>query len=143
MNTPVDQPREGRLIEDARERLGLSQNEAARQAGMSGTRWRQIVNREAPQMTTRRGVRTLARMAQAVGVTASRFRDVGREDVAGQLSDEDGGDLTPEEIALIERIRSDPRKRARLLDALLAASGHLAESTDAGEYEPPGHRKLS
>lgn len=89
-------PPEGRLIEDARERLSLSQNEAARRAGMSGSRWRQIVYRDASSMTSRRGVAALARMAQVVQVHPDRFAQLGRDDIAAQLRQAEG---IPEEDA--------------------------------------------
>lgn len=63
----------------------------------------------------------------------------GNQPAEGEQDDADA--LSPEEIATIERIRSNPKKRARLVEAILAASGRLAESTDTGEYESPGHRK--
>lgn len=84
-----DQPAEGLLLEQARDRMGISQNEAARRAGFTGTRWRQIVYEVATTMTSSRGVRTLARMAEAVGVTAEQLGDAGRADVAAQLREQE------------------------------------------------------
>jgi transcriptional regulator with XRE-family HTH domain len=81
----ADQPPEGLLLEQARDRLGISQNEASRQAGISGTRWRQIVYEKAAEMTSPRGVKTLARMARVIGVQHEHLDDVGRGDVASEL----------------------------------------------------------
>lgn len=122
---PADQPTEGRLIEDARERSGLSQNEAARQAGMSGTRWRQIVNREAPTMTSRRGVRTLARMARVVGVDAGQLAGIGRKDVASELFDEGS-----EEGPSLEELAAEVAEVRRRNDALERRIAELEERTD-------------
>lgn len=87
----AQQPPEGVLLEQAREHTGISQNEAARQAGISGTRWRQIVHGFASTMTSPRGVKTLARMARVVGVTPDQMEAVGRGDVANQIRFEQGG----------------------------------------------------
>lgn len=87
MSNPAgsEPPREGLLLEQARKRMDISQNEAGSRAGISGTRWRQIINEQASEMTSTRGVKTLARMATVVGVTADQFAAVGREDVAAVL----------------------------------------------------------
>lgn len=62
----------GELLEDARKRLDLSKREAARRAGFSETRWRQIVtgwqdpaNRTTPANPP---ARTVAAAARAVGI---------------------------------------------------------------------------
>ena len=78
-------PPEGLLLEQARGRMDISQNEAGRRAGISGTRWRQVVNEKAAEMTSSRGVKTLARMAIVVEVTPDQFAEVGRDDVAEAL----------------------------------------------------------
>lgn len=90
METPGDPPPEGRIIEDARERRRLSQNKAADRAGLSGTRWRQIVTGVASggkgiQIPVHGRAETLARMAQVVGVTPEQLADAGREDAAEEL----------------------------------------------------------
>ncbi|MGH3377926.1 MAG: helix-turn-helix domain-containing protein [Actinoallomurus sp.] len=91
MDTPGDPPPEGRLIEEAREAMrGMSQNKAAKLAGMSGTRWRQIVTGVASGgkgivIPVHGNPETVARMAQVVGVTPERLADVGREDAAREL----------------------------------------------------------
>ncbi|MEE2041825.1 helix-turn-helix transcriptional regulator [Nocardiopsis tropica] len=83
----------GELIETARERLRLSQNAAAREIGISGTRWRQIVkgsgSSEGSRVSVRGGAETVARMARLVGVTAEAMEDAGRPDVARKIADAD------------------------------------------------------
>lgn len=87
-----EQPPEGRLIEQALERITprMTQKKAAAAAGMSDARWRQLVTGYvsvgngyfAPQ-TARPD--TLARMAKAVGVTPAQLAEVGRDDAAQEL----------------------------------------------------------
>lgn len=91
MTTPA-QPQEAALIERARKtrRPPLSIRQAAPLAGISEGRWRQI---EAGYQTVSAGVRTpvvavadtLARMAEAVGLSPDDLRAVGREDAADKL----------------------------------------------------------
>jgi len=90
METRQDQPAEGRLIEEARKRLRLSQNAAAKLAGMSGTRWRQIVYGQASggpgiKNPVRGNAVTLAAMAEAVELRPDDLRQAGRDDAAHEL----------------------------------------------------------
>jgi transcriptional regulator with XRE-family HTH domain len=86
---PVQRP-EGALIGRAQKRSGLSQRAAARLAGISENHWRNIVK---GYSTVSAGVTapikgnadTVARMAQAVGVTPEELEEVGREDAAAVL----------------------------------------------------------
>jgi hypothetical protein len=89
MDQRPEQPPEGKLIEDAAGNLDLSIREAARRAGLSYGRWRQIVKgyqnvspgvyaqvRNAP-------AKTVARMAAVVGVAPEQMETEGqRPDVA-------------------------------------------------------------
>ncbi|MGA5599544.1 helix-turn-helix domain-containing protein [Streptomyces griseoincarnatus] len=85
-------PPEARLIKEALRRARLSAREAARRAGISETRWRQIAN---GYQDVGKGVRvpttgpadTLARMAQVAGVTADQLRQAGRPDAADELAE--------------------------------------------------------
>lgn len=131
METSEAWPDWGRLIDDARGRVDLSQNEAAKRAEMSGTRWRQIVSGVAGAMASERGVKTVARMAWVVGLTHEAFEGV-RDDVAELMldveraqamerSDEVNADteaalarikrqlglLTPRQLELIERMAAE------------------------------------
>jgi transcriptional regulator with XRE-family HTH domain len=98
-----DPPPEGLLLEQARERMDISQNEAGRRAEISGTRWRQVVNEKAADMTSSRGVKTLARMAAVVDVTPDQFAEVGREDVAEALRERKDEPSVAELAARLER----------------------------------------
>ena len=82
------QPPEGRLIADAANRLDLSIREAARRAGISYGRWRQIVTgyqnvSPGSVAPVHAPAGTLAKMAAAVGVTPEQMDTEGlRPDAA-------------------------------------------------------------
>ncbi len=72
MDQRPEQPPEGRLIADAADRLDLSIREAARRAGLSYGRWRQIVTGYQNVSTGSYAKvlapsRTLAKMAESQG----------------------------------------------------------------------------
>ncbi|CAL9433628.1 hypothetical protein SUDANB21_02101 [Streptomyces sp. enrichment culture] len=102
-------PPEARLIREALRRARLSAREAARRAGISETRWRQIAN---GYQDVGRGVRvpttgpaeTLARMAQVAGVTADQLREAGRADAAEELVE-----LERQAVAQPTGFASDPQ----------------------------------
>lgn len=84
------QPEEGKLLQDALKRGKISQRQAARLAGISETRWRQIVTGyqqvSADVFSPVRGpATTVARMASAVGVTPNALKKAGRPDAAAEL----------------------------------------------------------
>jgi hypothetical protein len=98
----------------------MSMRQAAREAGMSETRWRQL------EAGTRdfRGVKyaeppgpaqTIARMAFVVGATPAQLAERGRPDAAAELeamaeSVEHAGAFTQHQAAaLAERVRRDKR----------------------------------
>ena len=85
MDPRDDWPALGRLIEEARDRLKISQNEVASRVEMTGTRWRQIVKGDADLMHSIRGLRTLAKMAEVVGLSPQQVGEVGRADVAAEM----------------------------------------------------------
>nr|WP_107120770.1 helix-turn-helix transcriptional regulator [Streptomyces corchorusii] len=91
-------PPEAALIKEALRRSRLSGREAARRAGMSETRWRQIVNGYQDIKGVRVAVQapdeTLARVAQAVGITSDQLRQVDRN-TAADLLDELAAPPTP------------------------------------------------
>lgn len=135
MDRRPDRPAHGRLIENAREQIRpkLSQNAAGKAAGMSGNRWRQIVNGVMPsegiQVTVRGAAETIARMAAAVGVTPEQLAGEGeRPDAAEELRriqqpaqvpeiTEDVDELLDLDPKLREQFaRLSPRQRARILD---------------------------
>lgn len=82
-------PPEGSLIKRAQLDARLSQREAARRAGLSEARWRQLVSGFQLVSRTKVPVRspdeTLARMARAVGVTAEQLEAAGRDGAAAVL----------------------------------------------------------
>lgn len=134
MEAPNETP-EGRLLESARDQAGLSQNEAARQAGMSGTHWRTIVKGGASTMRSRRGVATLARMAEVVGVGADDFDEIGRHDIAAQLGDGDAEELLDDMERTLTRVEkmieahADDRERPSGLAAINLVRTILEKST--------------
>lgn len=49
--------------------------------------------------------------------------------------------LTPEELRLIERLRTDPAARQRFFDAILAGHGHPSGTTESDPDEHQGQRR--
>jgi hypothetical protein len=91
METRPEQPPEGRLIADAADHLDLSIREAAKRAGISYGRWRQIVmgyQNVSPGSfaPVHAPAKTLAKMARVVGVTPAQLTEAGREDAAEALA---------------------------------------------------------
>lgn len=89
MTSPKPPP-EARLIQRKREEPPrLSMSEAARRAGISPTRWRQLENGYrlmlGKPVRESAPARTLAAMAAAVGVTPGELKEAGRPDAAGEL----------------------------------------------------------
>jgi transcriptional regulator with XRE-family HTH domain len=81
---------EGKLIEHAMKVKHLSARKAADLAGMSDSRWRQIVNGYASagggRVNPVRGPdETIARMARVTGVTPEQLREADRTDAADLL----------------------------------------------------------
>lgn len=129
---PEQQP-EGRLIALAQKRARLSQREAARRAGMSEARWRNIVS---GYQTVSAGVHapvrgpadTIARMAQAVGVTPENLGAVDREDAAEILREllaeaAQKSEPNPEEMTRDELIAKAEELMAKAHDYLRRARG--------------------
>jgi transcriptional regulator with XRE-family HTH domain len=91
--------------------------EAARRAGISDTRWSQLENgyrmvRGQPEPEPPPPAATLARMAQAVGVTAAELEQAGRADAAAemralprQLRDDEPRALSQDQLdQIVERV---------------------------------------
>jgi len=90
MDTRPEQPPEGRLIADAADRLTLSIREAARRAGLSYGRWRQITagyQNVSPGVyaPVRAPAKTLAKMAAVVGITAGQMETEGQRPDAAEI----------------------------------------------------------
>lgn len=81
----IDRPPEMALIRGRRTALGLSYASAGTLAGISDTWWRLIEDGQR-QLKGPKGLRTLARMADAVGVTPAEMEERGRPDVAAELA---------------------------------------------------------
>lgn len=133
-------PQWGALITAALRAGGLSARQAARRAGISEGRWRQIsggyqVIRPGVYVPVRGPADTLARMAAVAGVSADELRAAGREDAAQVLDDEAGvarRDRAADDEVL-ERIRSLDGDRARKLLVQIVRQLRVAAN------EPPRH----
>jgi len=114
----------GALIAAALARQGISAREAARRAGMSEGRWRQItggyqVVSPGVYAHVRGPAGTLAKMAAVAGVTPAELRAAGRDDAAQVLQNQrERGPVTSEEM--LERVRAMDTDQARELLATIA-----------------------
>lgn len=159
--TPGQTP-EGRLIEKAATYSGLSARALAANAGMSDTRWRQVIRGWQPgangvQVEARASSVTLARMALAVGVKAEQLAEVGRDDAAQQLERiqaelQSGSSLAPlpatgspdaaaDEIELIYASNMSARRRLELIRKVLRLRAE-AEAEEAAERTEAAARVL-
>ncbi len=90
MDQRPEPPPEGKLIADAADRLDLSIREAARRAGISYGRWRQIVTgyqnvSPGSYALVRAPAKTLAKRARVVGVTAEQMETEGQRPDAAEI----------------------------------------------------------
>src|ERR1700729_2100104 len=117
-------PRWGALISAAPARQGLSAREAARRAGLSEGRWRQItggyqVVSPGIYAEGRGPAATVARMAAVAGVTPAQLRAAGRDDAAKVLATQrDRKQETGAEM--LERVRAMDTEQGREVPAPLA-----------------------
>lgn len=150
MNTNDERTPWGAVIDEARKQMRpkLSATKAAEQSGISEGRWRQIVlgyqSSGGVRIPVQGPADTVARMAETVGVTPEQMIEVGRADVAEEMSRlqsvgvlEDGtlwvSDNSEEEAELLAWLRGSagdrsarPPTRSLLLwdvDQLLEAAG--------------------
>jgi len=133
MSERPDPPPWGALITTALSRGRVSARAAARQAGISEGRWRQIssgyqVVSPGVYAPVRGPAATLARMAAVAGVTSADLRAAGREDAA-LLLDARAADKSPDH-QLLERIQSMSSEQARDLLAQIAVQLGIAEAAD-------------
>ena len=148
ISMPVRTP-EGRLIGDAQKQRDLSSRQAAQWAGISPSRWTQIVNgyqivsgKRVP--VTDAPADTIARMAEVVGVTADELRGAGRDDAAGVLT-KLRLEFTPKKsarIAEIARGQLDPALR-RFTNYDLLMELHLRQVAMAGRLHALGDETLA
>lgn len=142
-----DWPAWGRLIDEARGRLRptVSQNEAARRAGITGTHWRQIVKGEAGDLKSTRGVRRVARMAEVVGVTPEELETAGRPDVAEDLRIATAEEARPRRSAaeLAELVRNDPELAAAMWELIEAGARLRARQERSDDPDSSGETRAS
>jgi hypothetical protein len=128
MTERPEPPPWGTLIMAALARQGLSAREAARRAGLSEGRWRQITSgyqvvSPGVYAEVRGPAATVARMAAVAGLTAAQLRAAGRPDAADALASQRGqpADTGAE---LLERVRAmDPDQARELLAAIAQQLG--------------------
>lgn len=123
MSQRPEPPPWGALITTALRRERLSAREAARRAGISEGRWRQItggyqVVSSGVYAPVRGPAETLARMAAVVGVTPAQLRAAGRADAARALAASAGRGTAGDE--LLDRVRAMDTDEARELLATIA-----------------------
>jgi transcriptional regulator with XRE-family HTH domain len=126
----------GALITAALASEGISAREAARRAGLSEGRWRQItagyqVVSPGVYAQVRGPAGTLARMAAVVGVTPAQLRSAGRDDAARVLAGR--MDRKPASDEMLERIKAMDTDQARELLATIAV--RLGISLPAAEND--------
>ena len=134
MSERPEQPPEGRLIAVAQKRSRLSIRKAAELAGMSDARWRQIVNgyqivSGGLRIPVRGPAETLARMAQAVGVTAEQLEEAGREDAAEELRALSPPE-EPERQLTVEEMVAQFNDLKRQVDEIAGIVSQLTERDD-------------
>lgn len=136
MTERPEPPPWGALITTALARQGLSAREAARRAGLSEGRWRQItggyqVVSPGVYAQVRGPAGTLARMADAAGVSAAELRAADRTDAADVLDSQ--RERTAETGAeLLERVRAMDTDQARELLAAIAVQLGISLPPPAG-----------
>lgn len=126
----------GALIMTALAREGLSVREAARRAGLSEGRWRQIT---AGYQIVSPGVyaevhgpaATIARMAWVVGVTPEQLSEVGRDDAAELLAAHGRSEVDE----IVERVREMDPGQARELLVRIASQLGIAMPPEPGSDE--------
>ena len=120
----------GTLIAAALRRAGLSAREAARRAGISEGRWRQItggyqVVSPGVYAPVRGPAGTVARMAAVAGVSPAQLRAAGRDDAAELLARQP--EEQPAGDQLLERVRAmDPEQARELLAAIAQQLGGIS-----------------
>jgi hypothetical protein len=138
MSEPADPSRPeptpwGAAITAACQQAGQSARAAARQAGISEGRWRQItggyqVVSPGVYAPVRGPAHTVARMAAVAGLTPAQLRATGRDDAARLLAAQGG---TLDEL-LLRRIRAMDGDQARELLALITAALFDSAAGQAG-----------
>jgi hypothetical protein len=134
-----DPPPWGALLTAAIRRAGLSAREAARRAGISEGRWRQItggyqVVSPGVYAQVRGPAATLAKMAAVAGLSPAELRAAGREDAAAVLARHQQERAPADEM--LARVRALDGEQAReLLAAIALQLGISAPDSGADEGE--------
>ena len=131
----------GALLTRALGRAKLSAREAAKRAGISEGRWRQIASgyqvvSAGVYAPVRGPAATLARMSSVVGVTPAQLRRAGRPDAARALTAASGETEVGQE--LLQRVREMNSDQARELLATIALQLGLRLPTEPAA--PPERR---
>lgn len=129
MSQRPEQPPEGALIKASLKRTGKSARKAAREAGMSEGRWRQIVDgyqivSAGVYAPVRGPAETVARMAAVAGVPPDDLEAAGRGDAAAELrASEDRRSAMPDLSALPADLNDivDPTPKEAAILAVMAA----------------------
>jgi transcriptional regulator with XRE-family HTH domain len=101
----------GEMARAARERLGLTQAQVARQAGIAPNVYGRV---ERGGMMP--AVPTLRKLALALGISADVLLDIRHAQVASTLeAPVPGGDLTPELVQIVRTLRGWPRGKVKLM----------------------------
>ena len=123
----------GVLLSKALADARLSAREAARRAGISEGRWRQVASgyqvvSPGVYAPVRGPAQTLARMAAVAGVTPAQLTEAGRADAAKALASRKA-DASHEQM--LQRVREmNPEQARELLAAIAVQLGIRAEDED-------------
>jgi hypothetical protein len=127
----------------------LSAREAARRAGISEGRWRQIaggyqVVSAGVYAPVRGPAETLARMAAVVGVTPAQLTEAGRPDAARALAS--SGPDSPHDLLLQRVSEMNPAQARELLAAIALKLGiqmPADQAEPAADQAEPGERRYA
>jgi hypothetical protein len=146
MTQRPEPPPWGALITAGLATEGISAREAARRAGLSEGRWRQItggyqVVSPGVYAEVRGPAATLAKMAAVVGVTPAQLRAAGRDDAAKALASQRDRKPEPAE-EMLERVRAMDTDQARELLATIALRlGISLPTAEPGNTGETGERE--
>jgi hypothetical protein len=127
----------GALLTKALAGVQLSARKAARRAGISEGRWRQIAS---GYQVVSSGVyapvhgpaETLAKMAAVAGVTPAQLTDAGRPDAAAALVSREEADASHEQM--LQRVREMSPEQARELLAAIAVQLGIRAGAEERRY---------
>lgn len=151
------QTREGRLIEEATKASGRSIRGLAANAGMSDTRWRQIMKGSQPgpggeHIQVVAPAMTLAKMAVVLGLAPEQVAKTGRTDAADlmpRLSQRDEGETTfvqmkghpgssqRDEIDLINESSMSARQKLEMIRMVLELRAQVELEERQGQQATP------